>query len=63
MFRRGKRVSVLRAVLYISEPNAIRQETVIQGDEVVIAGKTWHVTQVVIGDKATRGGVVLREPD
>lgn len=63
MFRRGKRVSVLRAVLFISEPASIRRETVIQGDEIVIAGKTWHVSQIVLGDQATRGGVVLREPD
>jgi hypothetical protein len=64
-FRRGKRVMIRRAILYLNDlaNNTVQQQDVAEGDEVFIGKDRWTIKEIVMGGPSTRGGVVLQKAE
>ncbi|MFO0548106.1 MAG: hypothetical protein U0271_06945 [Polyangiaceae bacterium] len=60
-FRQGRRIELLEATLYVREPQAIRRQAVIEGDDVIIGGARYLVVHIEPGTSNTLGTVLLRE--
>lgn len=60
-FRNGRRITVLRATLFVRDREGLRKQTVDEGDDLLIAGERWIVVEVRQGTPATAGSVLLRK--
>jgi hypothetical protein len=60
-FRKGKRVSIEFATLLVHDTasKTIQKHLISEGDDLVIGGKTYRVTEVERGAEGDRGRVVL----
>lgn len=63
MWHDGRRVSVDLANLLVRDAasNTIRQEKLMVGDEIVLAGKRWSVVRIEHGNEQALARIVLEE--
>lgn len=64
-FRKGRRVTIRRAVLYLNDHanNTVQKQEVAEGDDVFVGAARWTIKQIVVGGPDTRGGVVLEKAE
>lgn len=62
-YRKGTRVDLFKATIFVREGAGIRTYDVVQGDDVVIGSVRWIVVDVIPGDSTSLGAVLLKQAD